>query len=116
MATLQLFGSAEQCEAARGMIEEAVENREQKQKQRQKEYEKKKDVSCFLFSCSFCPILRPSCPLLLCGRKGSLLRMQRAVGRTVVSISLAVSVMATRPLCTMPLQAWLLQAWAGISW
>ena len=45
MTTLELFGSAEQCDAARALIEEAVENREQKQKQRQKEYEKKKDVS-----------------------------------------------------------------------
>lgn len=44
MATLQLFGSADQCDQARALIEEAVENREQKQKQRQKEYEKKKDV------------------------------------------------------------------------
>ena len=44
MATLQLFGSAEQCEAARALVEEAVENKEQKQKQRQKEYDKKKEV------------------------------------------------------------------------
>lgn len=47
MATLQLFGSAEQCEQARGLIEEAVDNREQKQAQRKKEYEKKKEVGCF---------------------------------------------------------------------
>ncbi|GAB4819937.1 hypothetical protein N2152v2_006983 [Parachlorella kessleri] len=44
MATLQLFGSAEQCTQAQTMIEEAIENKEQKQKQRQKEYEKKKDA------------------------------------------------------------------------
>ena len=34
MATLQLFGSDEQCAAAIAMIEEAIENKEQKQKQR----------------------------------------------------------------------------------
>lgn len=44
MATLQLFGSDEQCVAAIAMIEEAVDNKEQKQKQRAKEYDKKKEV------------------------------------------------------------------------
>lgn len=44
MATLQLFGSEEQCAAARALIEEAVDNREQKAKQRAKEYDKKKEV------------------------------------------------------------------------
>ena len=41
---VQLFGSAEQCAAAVAMIEEAIDNREQKAKQRQKEYDKKKEV------------------------------------------------------------------------
>lgn len=45
MTTLQLFGSAEQCAAATAMIEEAIDNKEQKVKQRQKEYDKKKEVS-----------------------------------------------------------------------
>lgn len=44
MATLQLFGSDEQCAAAVAMIEEAIDNREQKVKQRQKEYDKKKEA------------------------------------------------------------------------
>lgn len=44
--TLQLFGNAQQCEAARALILEAVDNRVQKDKQRAKEYEKKKDVRC----------------------------------------------------------------------
>lgn len=44
MATLQLFGSDDQCAAAVAMIEEAIDNREQKAKQRQKEYDKKKEV------------------------------------------------------------------------
>jgi hypothetical protein len=44
LVTLQLFGNAEACEAARAMIMEAVENREQKAKQRAKEYEKKRDA------------------------------------------------------------------------
>ena len=44
MATLQLFGSDEQCAAEVAMIEEAIDNREQKQKQRAKEYDKKKEV------------------------------------------------------------------------
>ncbi|KDD71550.1 hypothetical protein H632_c4813p0, partial [Helicosporidium sp. ATCC 50920] len=42
--TLQLFGNAQQCEAARALILEAVDNRVQKDKQRAKEYEKKKDA------------------------------------------------------------------------
>ncbi|KAI7839994.1 hypothetical protein COHA_006259 [Chlorella ohadii] len=44
MATLQLFGSDEQCAAAIAMIEEAIDNREQKAKQRAKEYDKKKEA------------------------------------------------------------------------
>ena len=44
MATLQLFGSDDQCAAAAALIEEAVSNKEQKAKQRQKEYDKKKEV------------------------------------------------------------------------
>ncbi|PSC68285.1 Histone deacetylase 14 [Micractinium conductrix] len=44
MATLQLFGDVNQREKALAMIEEAIDNREQKVKQRQKEYEKKKDA------------------------------------------------------------------------
>ena len=44
LTTLQLFGNEQQCEAARALIEEAVDNKEQKQKQRHKEYEKKKEV------------------------------------------------------------------------
>lgn len=43
---LLLFGDAEAVEIARGLIMEAIDNREQKNKQRQKEYEKKRDVSC----------------------------------------------------------------------
>jgi DnaJ-domain-containing protein 1 len=42
--TVMLFGDATQCKVARELIEEAIDNREQKQKQRQKEYEKKKDA------------------------------------------------------------------------
>lgn len=44
MATLQLFGSDDQCAAAVAMIEEAISNKDQKQKQRQKEYDKKKEA------------------------------------------------------------------------
>jgi len=44
MVTLQLFGNAEACEAARALIIEAMENKEQKAKQRAKEYEKKKEA------------------------------------------------------------------------
>lgn len=43
MATVQLFGGPQECEAAKQMIEEAIDNREQKQKQREKQYEKKKE-------------------------------------------------------------------------
>lgn len=38
-----LFGNQSECENARKLIEEAVDNKEQKAKQRAKEYEKKKD-------------------------------------------------------------------------
>ena len=44
LTTLQLFGSATQCEAARALIMDAIDNKEQKQKQRHKEYDKKKEV------------------------------------------------------------------------
>lgn len=40
---LKLFGNSEMCEAARELILETVENREQKAKQRAKAYEKKKE-------------------------------------------------------------------------
>eukprot|EP00884_Botryococcus_braunii_P012232 jgi/Botrbrau1/21009/Bobra.0144s0025.1 len=43
MTTVQLFGDEKQCETAQRMIEEAIENKEQKQKQRHKEYERKRD-------------------------------------------------------------------------
>lgn len=41
--TMMLFGNAKECEIATRMIDEAIENREQKQKQREKEYEKKRE-------------------------------------------------------------------------
>lgn len=41
--TLMLFGDAKAVEAAMRMIDEAVDNREQKQKQRQKEYDRKRE-------------------------------------------------------------------------
>lgn len=41
---LHLFGNAEACEAARAMIMESIDNREQKAKQRAKEYEKKRET------------------------------------------------------------------------
>ena len=43
MVTMMLFGNAKECEIAMRLIDEAIENREQKQKQREKEYEKKRD-------------------------------------------------------------------------
>jgi hypothetical protein len=43
MTTIQLFGDAKAIEIAMRMIDEAVENREQKAKQRAKEYERKKE-------------------------------------------------------------------------
>lgn len=43
MVTVMLFGNHSECENARRLIEEAVDNKEQKAKQRAKEYEKKKD-------------------------------------------------------------------------
>lgn len=43
MVTVMLFGNRSECENARRLIEEAVDNKEQKAKQRAKEYEKKKD-------------------------------------------------------------------------
>ncbi len=43
MTTIGLFGNARECEVAKRMIDEAVDNKEQKQKQRQKEYDKKKE-------------------------------------------------------------------------
>ena len=44
MVTIMLIGDPESCAKARAMIEEAVDNKEQKAKQRHKEYEKKKDA------------------------------------------------------------------------
>lgn len=43
LVTVMLFGNKSECENARRLIEEAVDNKEQKAKQRAKEYEKKKD-------------------------------------------------------------------------
>lgn len=36
MATIMIFGDTQKCEAARAMLLEAVDNKDQKQKQRQK--------------------------------------------------------------------------------
>ena len=44
MVTVMLFGNAKECDIAIKMMDEAMENREQKQKQREKEYEKKREV------------------------------------------------------------------------
>ena len=44
MVTVMLFGNAKECDIATKMIEEAMDNREQKQKQREKEYERKRDA------------------------------------------------------------------------
>lgn len=44
MVTLQLFGNETECEQAAAMIQELIENRDQKLKQRQKEYAKKKEA------------------------------------------------------------------------
>lgn len=44
MVTIMLIGDPASCAKARAMIEEAVDNKEQKAKQRHKEYEKKKDT------------------------------------------------------------------------
>ncbi|EIE20889.1 DnaJ-domain-containing protein [Coccomyxa subellipsoidea C-169] len=44
MTKVMIFGNANQCEIAQRMIEEAIDNKEQKAKQRQKEYEKKRDA------------------------------------------------------------------------
>ncbi len=54
MTKLLLFGDSTAVEAARVLIMEAIDNREQKVKQRQKEYDKKKDVSCVLEFPSVC--------------------------------------------------------------
>ena len=43
MVTMMLFGNAKECDIATRMIEEAIENREQKQKQREREYERKRE-------------------------------------------------------------------------
>ena len=43
MTTVMLFGNAKECEDAVRLIEEAIDNKEQKQKQRQKEYDRKRD-------------------------------------------------------------------------
>lgn len=44
LTTIQLFGDSKAVEIAMRMIDEAIDNREQKQKQRQKEYERKREV------------------------------------------------------------------------
>ena len=44
MVTIMLIGDPQACAKARAMIDEAVDNKEQKAKQRHKEYEKKKDA------------------------------------------------------------------------
>ena len=44
MVTIMLFGNAKECDIAIKMMDEAMENREQKQKQREKEYERKRDA------------------------------------------------------------------------
>lgn len=44
MVTIMLFGNAKECDIATRMIDEAIENREQKQKQREREYERKRDA------------------------------------------------------------------------
>jgi hypothetical protein len=44
MVTVMLFGNPKEIETATKMIEEAIDNREQKQKQREKEYERKRDA------------------------------------------------------------------------
>jgi len=54
MATLQLFGSDEQCAAANAMIEEAIDTGGTKAKQRAKEYDKKKEVSGGALICETC--------------------------------------------------------------
>jgi hypothetical protein len=43
LTTIQIFGDTKAVEIAVRMIDEAVENKEQKQKQRQKEYDRKRD-------------------------------------------------------------------------
>ncbi len=54
MVTVMLIGQPDCCEKARALIEEAMDNREQKQQQRQKEYAKKRDAkvgfACFLMT------------------------------------------------------------------
>ena len=44
MVTVMLFGNAKECDIAMRMIDEAIDNREQKQKQREKEYERKREA------------------------------------------------------------------------
>ena len=60
MVTIMLIGDPQSCAKARAMIDEAVDNKEQKAKQRHKEYEKKKDAKVrpklLLFGA-----LRPEC-------------------------------------------------------
>ena len=50
MVTVMLIGQPDCCEKARALIEEAMDNREQKQQQRQKEYAKKRDAKVSLRS------------------------------------------------------------------
>ena len=44
MVTVMLIGQPDCCEKARALIDEAIDNKEEKQKQRQKEYAKKRDA------------------------------------------------------------------------
>ena len=44
MVTVMLIGQPDCCEKARALIDEAMDNKEEKQKQRQKEYAKKRDA------------------------------------------------------------------------
>ena len=44
MTTIMLFGNTKECDIAQRMIEEAIENKEQKQKQRQRDYDRKRDT------------------------------------------------------------------------
>ena len=55
MVTVMLIGQPDCCEKARALIEEAMDNREQKQQQRQKEYAKKRDAK--VGAAWFCPRL-----------------------------------------------------------
>ena len=51
MVTVMLIGQPDCCEKARALIEEAMDNKEEKQKQRQKEYAKKRDAKVWVCPC-----------------------------------------------------------------